>query len=281
MNFFHRKNLREDTYFAILERNVFNERIGYICPMRFILFFSLLLSGFLCAQVNVKDSLHSVSIIGIGGGINAPSADLKTRFDYFTSIHANYYRKQASGLIWGADISYYFGNKVIEDHVLNGIDTEDGFIIGGNGTLYEPLFFMRGYSTSVKIGKLFPVIGPNKNSGIYLMAGGGYLQHKIRIETERNAFVPALTKEYLKGYDRLTNGILFQPTLGYLHLSNSRLLNFSIQLEYYLGFTQNRRSFNFDEIAADKNRRNDNFLNVRLNWLLPVYKKKAKDFYYF
>ncbi len=273
--------MREDTYFAILERNVFNERIGYICQMRVTLFITLFFSGFLCAQVNVKDSLHSVSIIGIGGGVNVPGADLKTRFGYFTSIHANYYRKQASGLIWGADLSYYFGDKVNERNVLKSISTEDGYIIGGNGTLYEPLFYMRGFSTSVKIGKLFPIVGPNKNSGIYLLGGAGFLQHKIRIDTERNAFVPALTKEYLKGYDRLSNGISLQPTIGYLHLSNSRLLNFSIQLEYYLAFTQNRRSFNFDEIAADSKRRTDSFLNIRLNWLLPVYKKKAKDFYYF
>ena len=281
MNFFHSKNLREDTYFAILERNVFNERIGYICRMRFTLFFILFFSGFLCAQVNVKDSLQSVSIIGIGGGINVPGADLKTRFGYFTSLHANYYRKQASGLIWSADLNYYFGDKVNERNVLKSISTEDGYIIGGNGTLYEPFFYMRGYSTSVKIGKLFPIIGPNKNSGIFVMAGGGFLQHKIRIDTERNAFVPALTKDYLKGYDRLTNGILIQPTLGYLHLSNSRLLNFSIQLEYCLAFTQNRRSYNFDEIAVDNKKRTDSFFNVRFNWLLPIYKKRAKDFYYF
>jgi len=273
--------LREDTYFAILEGNVFNQRIGYICHMRFALLFCLLFSGILSAQVNVKDSLQSVSIIGIGGGINVPGADLKTRFGYFTSIHGNYYRKQASGLIWGADISYYFGNKVNDTTILNSIATEYGFIIGGNGTLYEPLFFMRGYSVTAKIGKLLPIIGPNKNSGIYILGGIGFLQHKIRIETERNAFVPALTKEYMKGYDRLSNGISFQPTVGYLHLSNNRLLNFSLQVEYYFAFTQNRRSFNFDEIAIDSKKRADTFLNVRLNWLLPVYKKKAKDFYYF
>lgn len=273
--------MREDTYFAILEGNVFNQRIGYICRMRLALLFTLLFSSILSAQVNVKDSLQSVSIIGIGGGLNIPGADLKTRFDYFTSIHGNYYRKQSSGLIWGADFNYYFGDQVNETDVLKSIATKDGFIIGGNGTLYEPIFFMRGYSSTAKIGKLFSIIGPNKNSGIYLLGGAGFLQHKIRIETERNAFVPALTKEYLKGYDRLTNGILFQPTLGYLHLSNSRLLNFSIQLEYIFAFTENRRAYNFDELAADTKKRRDSFLNIRLNWLLPVYKKKAKDFYYF
>ncbi len=249
--------------------------------MRLALFISLFFSGLISAQVNVKDSLHSVSIIGVGGGINVPGLDLKTRFGYFTSIHGNYYRKQASGLIWGTDISFFFGDQVNETNVLKSIATKDGYIIGGNGTLYEPMFYMRGFSSSVRIGKLFSILGPNKNSGIYCMGGAGFLQHKIRIDTERNAFVPALTKEYLKGYDRLSNGILFQPTIGYLYLSNSRLLNFSLQLEYYIAFTQNRRSFNFDEIAADTKKRTDTFLNVRLNWLLPVYKKKAKDFYYF
>jgi hypothetical protein len=38
---------------------------------------------------------------------------------------------------------------------------------------------------------------------------------------------------------------------------------------------------NFDEIAVDNKKRTDSFFNVRFNWLLPIYKKRAKDFYYF
>jgi hypothetical protein len=233
------------------------------------------------AQVNVKDSLQSVSIIGIGGGFNIPDGDLKNRFGYFTSIHGIYLRKQASGLMWGCDLIFYFGNKFKEGNILQSISTPQGYIIGGNGTLYEPQFFMRGFSTTLKMGKLFPIIGPNKNSGLFVLGGIGFLQHKIRIETERNAFIPALTKEYLKGYDKLTNGILFQPVIGYLHLSNNRLFNFSLFIEYSFAFTQNRRSYNFEDLKADSKKRNDRILSIRLNWELPIYKKKANDFYYF
>ena len=57
-----------------------------------------------------------------------------------------------------------------------------------------------------------------------------------------------MSKEYKKGYDRLTNGPAITEGISYLHCGSKRLINFSLGLECTQGFTQNRRDYNFDQM---------------------------------
>jgi hypothetical protein len=231
------------------------------------------------AQVSVRDSVLAVSMIMPSAGFYLPLQDLKQRFGPYASISLGFLRKTKSGWMWGLDGSFLFGQKVSEQSMLKNISTPDSFVIGANGTLYDPKFYMRGFNASAKIGKLFPVIGPNKNSGIYTTLSVGLMQHKIRIDTERNANVPPLAKPYLKGYDQLSNGISFTPAVGFIYLGNKRIVNFFFQLEYSQAFTKNRRSWNFDTAMPDDRLRNDGSIGIRAGWILPLYRKPPDQFY--
>jgi hypothetical protein len=113
---------------------------------------------------------------------------------------------------------------VKENDILNNYLTSDGNIIDGNGEYSNILLYERGYKFDIKIGKIFPIIGPNKNSGLLATLGFGFIQHKIKIDTPNNS-IPYLEGEYSKGYDRLCNGFALTEFLGYMHFSNKRMVN--------------------------------------------------------
>jgi hypothetical protein len=117
---------------------------------------------------------------------------------------------------------------------------------------------------------MFAIIKSRPNSGLVLNMGVGLIQHKIRIEVIGNN-VPQLAKAYKKGYDRLSNGLLLSQDLGYLYLSDNRLLNIYFGFECMEGFTQSRRSFDYDKMQRDTKKRLDILYGVKIAWILPVY----------
>jgi len=231
------------------------------------------------AQMNVRDSVFSFSMIAITAGYQVPGGDMADRFGNNFSVGAAFQRKIKGNWLWGADMNLIFGGEVKENTILSDLMTSQGAIIGANGNYAEVLLHERGYSLFLKAGKIFPVMGPNRNSGLTATVGVGFIQHKIRIEDKGN-LVPALSAEYQKGYDRLTNGLCLSQFLGYTNFSNSRLINFYAGLEAMEGFTRNRRSYNFDTQMKDDTRRMDFFLGAKIGWLIPLYKKVPKEYYY-
>ena len=104
------------------------------------------------------------------------------------------------------------------------------------------------------------------------------MQHKIRIENDENQ-AKQISGDYVKGYDRLTNGFALMQYVGYQYLSNRRLVNFNLGVELYEGFTQNRRSYNFDEMRKDDTKRKDYLFGIRFGWVIPLYKKVPNLYY--
>ena len=49
------------------------------------------------------------------------------------------------------------------------------------------------------------------------------------------------------------------------------MINFTLGVEAIQGFTQNRRSFNFDTQMQDTAMRLDALLGAKLTWTLPFY----------
>lgn len=96
------------------------------------------------------------------------------------------------------------------------------------------------------------------------MGGVGILQHKIRIEHQDNK-IPQLEGDYLKGYDRLSNGLMVHQFVGYFHMSNNRLINFFVGAEAWQGFTKNRRDLNFDtKMHDDKTKQTSTWITRRM-----------------
>ena len=113
-------------------------------------------------------------------------------------------------------------------------------------------------------------------SGIRLTASTGVLQHKIRIE-DRTGGLIQLQGEYLKGYDRLTNGLAFTEFIGYQHISNSGLVNFMAGFELTQGFTKNRRSWDYLEMKRLDEQRFDLLNGFRVGWVLTLGGKSGYD----
>ena len=100
------------------------------------------------------------------------------------------------------------------------------------------------------------------------------MTHKIRIEHQSHE-INALQGEYLRGYDRLTTGLMGRAFLGYFYMSNNKLVNLVAGLEWIQGQTKNVRGFNYDTQLLDNQKRSDGYLGFKLGWVLFVKKLKS------
>lgn len=247
------------------------------CGICVLLLFQLHVTD-VVAQSSLRDSVIAMSSIELQIGFHTPVGDLAERFGGNGAIGAAYRYKTKTNWQVGIEGSFLFGNNVKEP-VATGILSSEGFVIDQAGGFTELLVLERGVIVIGSVSKIVPALGPNKNSGFVFRIGSGFMQHKIRLET-RNNDVPQLEGEYLKGYDRLTNGLTLHQFVGYQYLSNRRLVNFSIGVEGYQAFTQSRRDFNFDLQRRDDTKRLDSLYGAKLSWIFPIYRKSADGYYY-
>ncbi|SFC16349.1 hypothetical protein SAMN05421780_103128 [Flexibacter flexilis DSM 6793] len=229
--------------------------------------------------VNYQSGL--ISMVSLGAYL--PTGDLKMRFGQHGEAGLGVFYKTASGWLMGLDGSYMFGRKVKED-ALYRLRTVDGFVISDNGSPVSIITQERGVKAPfVKIGKVFHKTyssKANKNSGYVAQVGGGYFQHKIFYKKYAGGNIGQLTGEYLKGYDRLSNGYAFTFSFGYLNLTARKGLNAYIGLEYTQGVTQSRR-LDFDTGLRNTTRRKDGMFGVRIAWVLPFLERnETEEFYY-
>ncbi len=244
-------------------------------------FLFFLLSGmtnFCFAQQNVRDTTVNASLFHFNYEYQSPGGDLANRFGANSNLGFGYYYKYQRWQ-FGAEGNWLFGESVKEDTMLYQLITAGGNIIDFNGLFVDYVFQERGFHLSAKAGYVLPVIGPNPNSGIFFQVGAGLLQHKVRIQIDERD-TPFLSKEYQKGYDRLSNGFTLDQFIGYAHFSNRSLINFYAGFHFTQAFTENRRTWNYDTNAASQGKRTDLLLGIKFGWILPVYKRGASEYYY-
>jgi hypothetical protein len=198
-----------------------------------------------------------------------PQADLAKRFGAFSSLGGSIGMKWESGWDLRAEGSFLFGRNVVEYSSLDSIRGSDGYIIDQTGSTFNPQLSLRGFTAGAHLGRLFPV-GRNRNSGIFVSLGGGFIQHRLHFQSVSN-YAQQLQGDYLKGYDRLTNGSYTTEFIGYQHMSAKKLVNFYVGFEFTQGRTQFARNWNYDLMASDKHNRVDNYWGIRLGWILPIY----------
>lgn len=230
------------------------------------------------AQYSIRDSSISFVMIGVTASYQFPSGDMADRFGNNMSVGTVFQWKFKSNWIAGIEGNFLFSDNVRENNILDKYKTPDGNIIDGNGKYSNVSLSQRGLKIDLKIGKIFPLFGPNENSGLLATLAVGYLQHKIYIDTFGNP-IPYLEDDYRKGYDRLTTGVCFTEFLGYMNFSNSKLVNFYGGFEFTQGFTKNRREMNFDTGQKDDLARLDMLFGFRLGWVFPIYKRIADKSY--
>lgn len=249
-----------------------------ICILPFLL---LCLSQTATAQTvkNVEDSTISITMFDIGYAYQIPGADLAKRFGNNSALSLGMQYKIKSNWIFGLHGSFIFGDNIREDTILKNLSTSNNQIITNVGTYAEVYQYQRGYTLTATIGKIIPAWGPNKNTGIILSAGVGFINHKIRFEVADNNVYP-LGGDYKTGYDRKTNGLCLTQFVGYRYMGNRRLLNFFAGFEFIQGFTQNRRAYNFDLMGPDHSKRLDLLYGIKVGWVLPIYRRDAGTYFY-
>ncbi|MCH8318494.1 MAG: hypothetical protein IIA88_08365 [Bacteroidetes bacterium] len=263
------------------------------CWIKEILQGKLLFNGALCAILyalspftliaQIKDTAANIPVFFVNTGYELPGGDMADRFGNNAEIGGGFFFKTKSNWIFGIDGNFLWGNNVKEDNILDSIKTESGEIIGSDGLFAEVRISERGMKLPfVKIGKLWncKILKTNANSGCFVLIGYGLLQHKIKIQ-DITRTVPQLAGDYVKGYDRLTNGAAITESFGYLYLDKKKRINFFINFEFTQAWTKSRREYNFDTMTKDETRRFDTLWGIKFGWLMPIYKKVPDEYYYY
>lgn len=251
-----------------------------ICRKTLSLFATLLIaSSTLFAQVNIHDSTIFTSLIYATYGYQFPGGDLAKQFGSNSSIGGGFMFKTRHNWMFGVEGNFMFGQSVKNsDSLMKSISTSDGFLIDANGFYADMVYYERGYNFLFRFGKVIPVLSPNPNCGFTILAGAGYIQDKIRIHNPGNT-APQILGDYKKGYDRLNGGVALTGSLGYMFLSNTRLLNFSASLEFMQAWTTPYRERNFDTGLKDTRKLSSQFYTIRVCWMIPLYRRVPKEFY--
>lgn len=242
-----------------------------------------LLIGFAQGQFVIEkkealDSAYSIPMINVSFAKQWSSSDLADRFGSNNNIGASFIIKTKSKWLYGVKGSYLWGGEVKDQSILNGIKTNNNFVIDDEGRQTSIFLGQRGSSGFLLAGRFFNVLAPNKNSGIIAYAGVGFLQHKISIKFKDD--IVALTDDYKKGYDRYSFGYAVNGFVGYLFLSKNRLLNFFGGFDYTYGKTKNLRTYNYDTNLPDTKTYTDVLYGIRLGWIIRLNKRQADNFYY-
>lgn len=231
------------------------------------------------AQHGLRDTSITVVPITLSYAYQIPQGDLALRFGPNSNLGLSAGVKFKSNYYVGLEGGFIFGNRINDTGILGQLIADNGDIVDQSGEPATVLLYERGYTGMVTVGKLMPIVGPNPNSGLLLKLGGGYMRHKLRIETQNNV-VPALEGEYVKGYDRLTAGPAGMVFIGYQHLGNNRFINFMFGFEVIMGFTHHLRPYNFDNGRTDDGQRVDALNGLRFGWTLPLHRNVDDRIFY-
>jgi len=232
------------------------------------------------AQVDVRDSAVSVFIPNFAYSFQIPGGDVANWYGVNSTIGGGFMFKTRSNILLSLDANFIFGNDVKNaDTILWMVETQSGHIIDGNGTYALYSLDERGYSINFRIGKIFNVLSPNPNSGIFVMLGTGYIAHRMKIDNQDNT-APQISDDYAKGYDNLIGGLNLNQFVGYFYMGRSRIANFYLGFEFYQCFTKSQRDYNFSLMQKNNANYVDFFYGIRLGWMIPVFNRAPDPYYY-
>ena len=185
-----------------------------------------------------------------------------------------------SDFLLGLDANFMFGNNIKNDSLLQRIATEEGWLINASGELDTVLLYERGWNSHILLGKSFR-FSKKSLTGIYLYAGIGYIQHKIRLESNKTD-LPQFEGDYIKGYDKFTNGLSTKLSVDYLYFSKQNSIKYNIGLEFINALTKNKRTYDFSTMQEyDNNLRIDQLIGMKFGIIIPINRNNEEKFYYY
>ena len=225
-----------------------------------------------------------------------PAFDNKALYSFSHNVGGGFAYKTASNWLFGVNANYIFGNHLNVDRVEifgEGITTDVGEIVGGDGRYATLEVGQRGLHVQAQVGKVF-AMGPNPNCGIFVQGGVGYLYNRIRVAYSQILQNPPhqVDHDYQYGYDRMRGGPALHLEGGYLYLSDTRLLNASLSLEVTYAPTHDLRDYDFRVFTnpetgvmepvgrTDPHKiYHDFYYGIRFTWSIPTYQRKPADYY--
>lgn len=241
--------------------------------------------GWSFAQIHAQPfsldtAVESKVLAAVHYGTGWTGGDLVNRYGYINLVGFSAGYKLTNNWFFQTDASFLFGSQVKIPGLLDGITDSYGNITDVNGDPAAVNILCRGLATNVQVGKIIPLSRFQRNSGLMVHAGVGYLNHRIKIETQTQV-VPMIELDYKKGYDRLTSGVSLMQFIGYAHMARSSFYNFYGGFYCMQGFTKERRTVYFDQpnVPVSTKTRLDLLVGLKFGWFIPFYSTR-KDYYY-
>ena len=111
-------------------------------------------------------------------GANGTFGALAERYGFLNHVGLMTGVKTKGNLFFGLNSTFLFGNTVRLTEVFDHLTDSYGNITDINGDIAAVVVFPRGFSSNLTFGKVFSVLSPNPNSGVFIHGGVGYLLHK-------------------------------------------------------------------------------------------------------
>ncbi len=226
-----------------------------------------------------KREIRKGWLINLNGTFDIPGGDMAKRFGLSDRVGPAFFYKTNKNWIFGANCEFIFGNTVKEDSLMWNIKDKYGEFLTTDGRREGVPVLERGYMIGINAGKILNFNTSQPDNGLLILTTLGFIQHKINI-FNADGTVAQLSGDYVKGYDRLTNGIFYEQYVGYAYFSRSTIVNFHIGLDAVFGFTQGRRDYLFDAMRPDNKQRLDMLFAIKAGWYIPIYKRKSEEIFY-
>lgn len=251
---------------------------------RLILIILALIPLLATAQRDIKTEKISTWMFQISYAYQSPGKDTKVLYNNNHSIGGSVIYKTEKNWFFSVNGDFISGNKVnvTREELFGDILDNNGEIITGDGVYGSYALFERGGHFEARVGKLFSVLAPNPNSGFFIQGGLGYLFNRLRTEfSSYSSPPPAMAGDYLYGYDKMRGGFAWSGEVGYLFMSNSRVLNFSLSLEFTQAYTKALRQWDFNQMSGDNKSYVDQYFGIKAAIYIPTYKRKPAEYYYY
>jgi hypothetical protein len=248
-----------------------------VLKIKLIILFYLFTATFIRAQDSAGKAspvFRNSILLCANYGRQLPVGILSKRFGSSNSVGFTAGYKFGKNFQFQAGINTFFSGKVRENDLFDSMKGSNAYLLDINGTYAEIRLYERGYHWHVDFGKIIPVNKFDKNSGILITGGLGFMQHKIKFIYQQTV-LPQLDNGYYKGYDRLTNGLMARGFIGYQRIDPENMLNFVAGVELLNGFTQNRRELNYDTRVKDNASRNDLLIGLKIGVMVTLSGRQA------
>lgn len=246
-----------------------------------LLIIAIALSATSFGQLNIQDSATQGILLNINVGYFMKGGDFAEVFNPNFSGGLDLQYKTRSNWIFSIGARYHFADGLKDPTAIFGdLVTSQGEILGLNGEYAPVTYRERGWDMGFDVGKIFTSLGHNANSGPLFTIGAGYNNYYIDIRNQLDN-TPQIQGEYLKGYDRFSQGLMTKQFLGYFFSGSRKRLNFTAGFEFMQGYNTSLREFNYDTRSYDTESKLDLYYGIRISWFLPFYDENAQKYYYY